>query len=247
MLKKTTTQIILFLLLSVSFFSCQKNETDLLQEAQSCLNTSPSSEAKNCVSKISTLSSPAAYKLRCAAIFIHEGFGAASSLINGLNDMNDPAGGGGCTGNCSPTFTVISNFNFHSGDNQDATNRSRNIATANEAVEICAKTDSKAYVQVSSLFKIGTLAKMSAYLANPGQELTPAQIQTAVTSLPPAEIGQLVTTTYNIACTNTSTASDSAKKYCDQLSQSIATNGTDYAAIGSCLLAKINDESYVCP
>lgn len=250
MLKHTVSKVSVLLLLSFAVMSCQKNETDLLQEAQSCLNDSPSSEARNCVSKISSINTPAAYKLRCAAIYIHEGFGAASSLINGLNDMNNPSGGGGCSGSCSPTFAVINNFNFHSGDNQDAQNRARNIATADEAVETCALTESKAYIQVSSLFKIGTMAKMAAYLdpgLAPGQEPTAAEIETALSGLPPAEIGELATTTYNLACANNSNPSDSAKKYCDELSESISSYGSNFSAIGSCLLGKIDDENHVCP
>ena len=93
MLKLTALKTAALLILSFTMMSCQKNDTDLLQEAQSCLNTSPSNEARQCVSKISSLNTPAAYKLRCAAIYIYEGFGSASSLINGLNDMNNPPGG----------------------------------------------------------------------------------------------------------------------------------------------------------
>ncbi|MBC7456721.1 MAG: hypothetical protein H7235_00470 [Bdellovibrionaceae bacterium] len=251
MLNSTATKITSLLLLSFVVMSCQKNDTDLLQEAQSCLNTSPSREARNCVSKISSISTPAASKLKCAAIYIQEGFGAASSLINGLNDMNNPSGGGGCAGNCSPTFAVINNFNFHSGDNLNSQNQAKNIATANEAVEVCSHTESKGYIQVSSLFKIGTMAKMSAFGAlvspTPGQEPTPTQIQAAIVGLPQSEIGQLVTTTYSLACTNITNPSDSTKKYCDQLSGSIGTYGSNFSAIGQCLLGKINNEAYVCP
>lgn len=251
MLTHTASKISVLLLLSFAFMSCQKNDTDLLQEAQSCLNDSPSSEARNCVSKISSINSPAAYKLRCAAIYIHEGFGAASSLINGLNEMNNPSGGGGCSGSCSSTFAVINNFNFDSGDNLDPANQARNIATANEAVETCALTESKAYIQVSSLFKIGTMAKMSAFASliapTPGQEPTPSEIQAALSGLPAAEIGELATTTYNLACTNNSNPSDSAQKYCAELSESISSYGSNFSAIGSCLLGKIDDENHVCP
>lgn len=251
MLKHTASKVTALLLLSFVVMSCQKNNTDLLQEAQSCLNDSPSSEARNCVSKISSINTPAAYKLRCAAIYIHEGFGAASSLINGLNDMNNPSGGGGCSGSCSPTFAVINNFNFHSGDNLDSQNRARNIATADEAVEICALTESKAYIQVSSLFKIGTLAKMSAFSAlimpSPGQEPTPSEIEAALSGLPAAEIGELASTTYSLACATNLNPSDAAKKYCEELSESISTNGSNFTAIGQCLLAKIEDENHVCP
>ncbi len=244
MFKLSGLQLTSILLLTISMMSCQKNETDLLQEAQSCLNTAPASEARGCVSKISSINTPAGYKLRCAAIYIQEGFGAASSLINGLNGLNSPTGTGGCTGSCSPTFAVINNFNFHSGDNLNVQNRTRNIATANEAVETCSHSESKGYIQVSSLFKIGTLAKMSAFLMfspAPGQEPTPAQIQTAIAGLPPAEVGQLVTTTYSVACAGTVNPSETAKVYCDQLSKSIGTNGSNYAAIGSYMLCKINN------
>ena len=233
---KTATQLTSLFILSFIVMSCQKNETDLLQEAQSCLNDAPASEARNCVSKISSIDTPASYKLRCAAIYIHEGYGAVSSLISGLNDMSGNSG----------SFTFINNFNFHSGDNLEPTVQAKNIATANEAVATCAQTGSKAYVQVSSLFKIGTLAKMSAFgsLSSPapGQQPTEAEIKTALAGLNPDEIGELATVTYGLACTNSLSASDSAAKYCEQLSTSI-NSGLSKADIGAYLLCKIGDEN----
>lgn len=243
---KNTILLSLFLVLGVS---CQKNNSDLLQEAQNCLNTAPASQARSCVEKISSLSTPSAYRLRCSAIYISEGYGAASSLIGALDEMNSPSGGSGCSGNCSPTLIVMSKFKFSSGDNQDPVNRDRNIATADEAIDLCQATGSKAFLQLSSLFKMGTLATMQAYSTGitPGQTPTVAEIETAVQNLPPVEIGELVSSTYSLTCSDNSKPSESTKKYCEQLSESIGSYGTNYQLIGECLLAKLQNESATCP
>lgn len=238
-----------FIILVFSLVSCQKNDTDLMQEAQACLNNSPASQARSCVSQISSVSTPAAFKLKCAAIYISEGFGAASSLITALNKINDN-GASGCTGNCSSTIAVMHSFKFSSGDNSQPSNRTRNLATADEAVTTCGQTGSKAYVQISSLFKLGTLASMTAY-ATPGgvagAEPTEDEIKAAVASLSNDDVGTIAATTYQITCIGNENPSDATVKLCTELETAIGTHGTNYTAIGDCLKHKLVDTTYVCP
>lgn len=244
---KNTLLLSFFLVLGVS---CQKNNSDLLQEAQSCLNTAPASEARACVEKISSLTTPTAYKLKCSAIYISEGYGAASSLISALEEINKSTTGYGCSGGqCSSTLTVMTKFKFSSGNNGDVSNRDRNIATADEAVDTCQGSQSKAYMQVSSLFKMGTLANMKAYQLglNPAQEPTVSELESAIPSLPPDEIGELVSVTYNSTCLNNQSPSEAAIKYCAELSNSIGAYGNNYTAIGNCLLSKLNNPGATCP
>ena len=254
MLKHTASKILSLLFLSLVFVSCQKNDTDLLQEAQSCLNDSPSSEARNCVSKISNLNSAPALKLRCAAIFIHEGFGSATTFLNALNDLSAGSSNAGCSGgSCSSTLLVMNKFNFSSGDNSVSVagnlNRSKNLATADEALEICAASESKAYTQVSSIFKLGTLATMGAYAAgaNPNQAPTLLELETAAANMPTAQVGELAYLTYNETCVGNQNTSSSTVQYCSELQTAINDNGTNYTAIGTCLKSRLNDPSFVCP
>lgn len=234
-------------LLIFTLASCQKNEKDDLQEAQACLNNSPASQARSCVSKINSLTSPEAYRLKCAAIYISEGFGAASSLITALNQMNNN-GSNGCTGNCSSTIAVMNSFNFSSGDNSQSDNRSRNIATANEAESTCAQTASKAYIQISSLFKLGTLASMAAYSTGiAGDSPTEDEIKAAVLTLSDDDVGAIAISTYQSTCIGNENPSDATIKYCSELQTSIGSNGSNYTAIGNCLKHKLTDTTYVCP
>lgn len=244
-----TIKHISLIILVAAFTSCQKSDNDLMHEAQSCLNTAPENEARNCVSKISALTTPAAYKLKCAAIYRYEGFGAASSLITALDGLNDGDCASCSGGTGSSTLTVMSAFNFSRGDNTDADNRTRNLATADEAVATCAQSQSKAYIQVASLFKLGTLSTMMAHQlgAVAGAAPTAAELEAALPSLTPADVGSIVELTFNATCVGNQDPSDSTIEYCNELEAAIGSNQGDFTAIGSCLLGKLNDPNFVCP
>ena len=238
-----TRHFILGLTTVLALASCQKTSTDNLKETQLCLNNSAPSEARACLDKISSDSSAQANKLRCAGIFISEGFNSPASFTTALDQIN---GSGSCTGGCSSTIDAMNSFNFHSGDNSDVTNREHNLAVSLEAFNYCSAAETNIYMQISSIFRIGTLAAMTAYATTNGATPTVDQIKTAVGSLSNSDVGAIVMTTYTTSCQNLTTASDATKKYCAELETAV-NGGTTEDAIGACLKKKLADPAATCP
>lgn len=240
---------------TVALASCQKNDADLMQEAQACLNEAPASEARGCVAKISSITTPAAYKLRCSAVYISEGFREASDFITAMDKLKED--GTGCT-NCSGTLNAMNALNFSQGNVSDpgATGdaaRDRNIAVADEAFNVCTLSQSKGYTQISSLFKLGTQTTMWAYKYTGvvGGTPTPAELEAAVGNMigdsnAEAGIGQVVITSYETICAGNTDPSESTVEYCEELSESLESGATAQV-IGACLLNKIVDKDYICP
>lgn len=223
--------------------ACQKSELNDLEEAQLCLNTASASAARACVSSLASNSSQRANSLKCASIFISEGFGTPVSFINALDSLNST---GSCTGGCSSTVNAIKTFNFTGAGVSNTTQLDTNVATANEAFDVCSASGVNIYTQISSLFKIGTLTAKLAYALNGGSTLTEDQIKAQINNVSSVDLGNLVTTTYNGTCTDTSKASDSTKKYCAELASALGsyTSPTD---IGNCLKIKLNNPNAACP
>lgn len=222
-----------FLTLAV-FQSCQKSDTSNLQEAQFCLNKASAANARNCVTSIASNVTPYADSLRCSAIFISENFSTPAQFISAIDTLN----GTGCGGTCSSTLNALTTFNFSGGASNAA-----NTATANEAFTVCTKSGVKFYAQISSMFKLGTLAKIASGLSNP----TASDIETAIGTLDAATLGDLVVATSAAVCTDTTNASEETKKYCAELALA-KTGGATAASIGACLKAKLADPTLtVCP
>jgi hypothetical protein len=214
-------------------YSCQKNPNAELQEAQACLNTAAPSTARSCVESLKANTTPESYKLQCAAIYISEGYGSIATLFTSLEKMNEPDNS--CGGECSPTVLAMTEFKFTSN------------VVATEAFDTCKNSLSKGYTQISSLFKLGTMASEAYATLNSGViPSTPAEVESAISSLPPADLGAIVLTTYEITCSNLTDASDSTAKYCSDLNESIGSYGEDAEKIGICLKKKLIDPDDVC-
>lgn len=244
--KNLNLHIVIITIITSLIFSCEESEKNDLLEAQMCLNKASASEARNCVSSISSNSTPLAYSLRCSSIFIAEGFGEPTSLLDALNDMNSS---GSCSGGCSSTVNALYAFNFDSAGTSTSSTRQANIDTATEAFTQCSSADATVYSQISSMFKIGTLAAMTAYSLSTSGTITQDNLESALASLAssdPSTIGDIATSTYNTACGNTENAAESTQAYCDELSAAINSGATS-AQIGACLLNKLQNTSYVCP
>ncbi len=230
-MKKTT--ILSVIAVSVlALTACQKSNQNDLQDAQQCLNTAPNSEAMNCVSKISSDTSENAYKLRCAAVFISQGFNTPASFASALDQIKNDTSGS-CTTGCSGSLVAMSTFNFGgTADDQ---------AAANQAFSECTKSGVKSYSMLASLFKLGTDTVKGA-----SGSTNPDAMKTAMLALPSAEVGQIVITTYQTACSDVTNASDAVKKYCGEL-QTAVNSGSDATAIGACLKKKLGNPAATCP
>lgn len=234
-------------LTSTLLFSCQNaaSSKDALKETQLCLNTSLPASARSCVSKISADLSTAAYKLRCAAIFISEGYNTPSAFTGAFDQINSPSG---CSTACSSTVNAINSLNFHAGaDLTLLSTRQRNIDVAAEAFLNCSQSGANVYTQISSLFEIGTLASMAYYALGSSTTPTQDQIKTALAAIDPTTLGIIATTTYASTCSgDLSKASVATVKLCADLGAAF-TGGSTPAAIGACLAKKLANPAATCP
>ena len=245
---KKLAMTITLALTSTFLFSCQNaaSSKDALKETQLCLNTSLPASARNCVTKISSDLSAAAFKLRCAAIFISEGYNTPSAFTGAFDQINST---GSCTGGCSSTVNAINSLNFHSGINlgTDPVARQRNTDVATEAFLNCSQSGANVYTQISSLFQIGTLATMAYYSLGSSTTPTQDQIKTAIGTLDPATLGGIVNTTYTSTCSgDLSKASAATVKLCSDLGAAVAGGATP-TAVGACLKIKLANPAATCP
>lgn len=221
-----------------TFSSCQKSDTNALQEAQLCLNKATPANAKACVASIASNTTSFANSLRCSSIFISEGYGAANAFVSALDSINTT---GTCGGGCSSTVNALTTFKFSSAG-VTPQGIITNNATAAEAFTVCSASNVKAYTTISSLFKLGTLAAMAAGLTNP----TPNDIKAVLATLPAATLGDLVITTSATVCADTTGASAATKAYCAELAKALASPTATPAGIGACLKAKLDNPAAVC-
>ena len=218
---KKLVSIATLTVITVSFFSCKKNDADEMQEAQYCLNKAADSGARACVSKIASLGTPGAYKLMCASVFISKGFGSVSSFASAIDQITHPSAGSGCSGtDCSGSLNAMNIMNF-----------GVDSAAADDAVNFCTKSQVVAYAQMSSIFSVGTQLK----IALGGLPANGTNLDTAVTSIPDASLGAIVNATYAASCSDLSNASDETKKYCTQLNVAVTNTDGSNTAVGAFL------------
>lgn len=95
-MKKKILSIVLILIIVPLFFffisSCGPKDIDKVGDAQACLNSATSATASSCMSKVDGLETTAAYNIRCAAMFIQEGFTSPTKFTNALNSLNGTTG-----------------------------------------------------------------------------------------------------------------------------------------------------------
>ncbi len=235
---------------TTSLFSCQKSATENLKDAQICLNTSAPAEVRGCLSKIEGDTSALAYKLRCSAVFISEGFNTPASFITALDSLKTPTG---CGGTCSSTVSAVTALSFDSGNNAGPSapavaNRQRNLDVSVEAYNYCELSETPIYFQISSLFRIGTLASMTAFSVTgvAGTAPTETEIKAALTALPNDQLGAIAIATFEATCQNLETASDSTKTYCAELAAAQSSGDGSANDVGVCFKAKLNNPAAAC-
>lgn len=223
-----------------TFQSCSKSDTNALQEAQYCLNKAAAADAKACVAGIAANTTSYSNSLKCAAIFISEGYGSASSLATSVDTLKNPTG---CGGGCSATVDAAAAFNFHSSGS--TTPNATDLATAAEAFSVCNASNVKFYAQISSLFQLGTITANIAGTSTP----SPAAVKAALTTADATTLGNLVLTTHASVCTDVTNASDATKAYCTELSSTLtkSSSQTDPAIIGACLKLLLATPGTNCP
>lgn len=206
------------LMTAMTLTSCDKeSELDTIKDAQMCLNTATTATAQSCVSKLAAISTEQASQLKCAAYFIQEGYGTPTKLIDAIEAAE--SGGG------TSSMNMISELSFSSSVQSEA------------AFEVCNDSGIAVYSQLSSLVQISTLAKAINPLA-----LSPADFSTAVSSIDPTVLGDLVQTTYTSSCSGQSGSGEALQEFCGELGEALAASST--ADIGTCLQYKLGAVAY---
>lgn len=235
--KKLATMILGLSATLLTGCEAEQTEKDMIAEAQFCMDEARDAASANaCVSKISGLTSPQAYTLRCAGGFIAAGVTSAENLSKALDAMSDQGAG------ATSMLTVL---NFNSRDLADQT-----------ALD-CNRSGQK------GLALIGALAKSSTALADAagrlgfgscGTDLDGCQssIEQAIGEIlknptvgaaPEAitAIGESIQTVYTATCGGTSVANSSI---CSDINEAAAAANifdiatADIDAIGKALLAQ---------
>lgn len=199
-------------LATLGMTGCSKeSELDTIKDAQMCLNKATTSTAQACVSKLSGLATEQANQLKCAAYFIQEGYGTPTKLIEAIENAE--------SGGSSSSVNMISELSFSSS------------VQSQKAFDVCNASGISVYSQLSSLVQISTLAVDFGSL-DPATA-TPAEFETAISSIPAATLGELVNTTYESSCTGSSGSGEALSEYCDQLAGAVA--GATPTEIGQCV------------
>jgi len=221
MLFNKTTATVLALSLAALLTGCEAEQTekDMIAEAQFCLDKAEdSSSAQACMSKISGLTSPQAYTLRCAADFIGAGITSPQNLSEALTAINEGAG----------ATSMLAALSFPS------------VSAVNSAFNNCNLSGNAGLKLIAAMSKSATtLANLGLGSCTPGDLTTcdAAAIEQSITNLyndltsgsPSASAQEQVTdivtsiqTVYNSTCgTNSGLNGD----ICTQINSAVASSG----------------------
>ena len=216
--------------------SCEEAEEDLLKEAQLCLNRATASEAMNCVSKITSNTTTAAYALRCTAAFIAQNKADADQILEALKKLGGPTTD--CAGGCSPIIPAIQAFNFS------------DRSAADYAFNNCSKANSTTYAQLSAIIKFGTIIYIRAVGINPtptADDFKQAITTNAVNNTDKTDIGGVISAVYGLVCTQPEDKQpQSTKDFCTEV-KFAKDSGADDLAIGSCFVKRLERPGTTCP
>jgi len=168
--------------LAISFFQLQscadkKDEALLLTKAQSCLNelgtasvAEAQAKAPQCIAALGNLQTKEAYQLRCAAIFISQGFSSAERLEKIMDQLKNIG-----SSNNNATLTAIGFMVFSEGGSP--------LDAAEQAMEYCKKSGSPGMTILASMAKTATvLNSVTSGINTDCTSGNPTACQTAVTN-----------------------------------------------------------------
>lgn len=204
------------LTLSLSLFlSCQgtSREESEVVSAQSCLDKlklSQSSEALNCVSKLSDIDTPQANMLKCSALFIKQGFSDPNRLSQVAEQLT-LSGAQGSNG----TAAVIGLMAFTGAEAQ---------SEAESAMTYCQKSGSKGMTLLASLTGVATALSAIGDIINQctGNNINiddcANEVKDNICTSNSADLGAIALVTYSTSCTGVELANPMCEAY------KIATN-----------------------
>jgi hypothetical protein len=220
-------------LLSLGMFAllacANKKDSDKVAEAQVCLNSSTQSNALDCLTKVEGLDSAAANTIRCAAIFIRQGFSSPSFVAQAANQIKSGSGK-------SATLAVMTAFEFKS-----LASVTDNYNMSQEALRYCSQSGSKG---LGFLATSASLATTSKYLASVVVGACGAAGDTAAqltclknqnNSTADAAVGAVVSAAYQANCQGSQSGAN--KEFCNQFAAATAScTSSNYSCIGGSFL-----------
>lgn len=224
-----TTAGVLALGIAVLLSGCEAEQTekDMLAEAQYCLDKATAATANACMAKISGLTAPKAYALRCAAGFIAEDITSSKNLAEAMTAISENSGAVG----------LLSAISF---DDQ---------TTANTTFEYCRLSQQGGFALIGAMAKSATILKTAAgSLASCSTD--PAGCQQAISdgldkliSTPdPEQVGAIVDAVSTVYETSCSGADSTNNEMCKQIDTAAAEANVDITNLSEEQKAKLGEE-----
>ncbi|MEI7973211.1 MAG: hypothetical protein WCH11_02465 [Bdellovibrio sp.] len=224
--------LIIFVLVgSVGLLSgcANKKEADKVVDAQACLNASSQGTALDCVSKVEGLDSSAANTIRCAAIFIRQGFSNPTFVAQAANQVKSGSGK-------SATLAIMTAFEFKA-----LASVSENYTMSQDALKYCSQSGSKGLGFLATSASLATTSKYLSFVivgacgsaGDTAAQLTCLKTQNNTTA--DAAVGTVVAAAYQTNCQGTQAGAN--KEFCSQFATATAAcASTNYTCIGSSFL-----------
>ncbi len=205
-------KIIQICFLSFVLVSCNKNsEADKLSQAQDCLDTATASTVSQCMEKVTGLESSGAYLIRCAAMFIADGFDDTTRLTAAFSNMTNTGTGSSGT---DASLSVMSALSFKNGGSASA-----NQTNASLALSYCEKSGSKGLILLSGIASMGT-SMIS--LASCGTDISCAIADAKTNTATQAAVGTAAVAAYEANC---GAGQTSNQQFCNQFSEAVTAAG----------------------
>lgn len=216
---------------SVVLTSCEDEQDVKVASAQECLDYANSTNVDTCTAMVSGLESPIAYKIRCSAHYIAQGFTGARFASAFEKIKNNTAGGTDPMAAAMSYLTFTAKTGTHGSDN---------------TLEDCKKSGVVALIRLATVTSMGTLIATST--AGGGitfsdgvteEELTTAlnNIKNSGGATDKESLGTLAITASENFCQAGSQFADNA--ICKNVQNAIVTGNGDATAIGTELLNQL--------
>jgi hypothetical protein len=208
-------------------FGCEDKNDDKIYSAQACLNTATAGTVDACLAKISGITTPRSYVIRCAADFIRAGIDTPT-IVEAIENIDDNSN----NNTTDPTVDFFERFSFGNMAGDDA--------TAAQAVTNCTASGSENLQILALTAQTATTIRILA--AGPIQPWLDANNYLTLMDNEVESIGVSILQMQPIACGEAGTFEGT--EVCDNLSNAIATGGSDPVAIARqflVLLASNND------
>lgn len=225
----TFSRITILSLLSISLVHCAATESDKIRDAQDCLNKATTATARTCYNKVSGVSSRGASLIRCAALFVEQGFSSPSQLQSIITSMQ------GSGSNPTATSMVALSFKAHGVSASDSTD----VTNASDAAVQCAASGSNGLMMLASMSSMATsISQLAGGTQTAGNFITIAN-SNAATLATTGNNAQLLSDSYTQNCTGGNAGS--YQSFCNQYSAAQTANaGGSNQAVAQYFLQHLN-------